>query len=271
MFNIKGGIIDALKAGGSTCFVKFFFLYFRDELKKLTSYLRNLIGDLMKYFTKCEDELNNTLVDELVKQGIDKDLYKLDSDMNDSYQSSISEKLELSTASIKIKRVHFTPDVTGIINLLDNTSKEDMSVTKDISFEFQNELQSCLERLKSEANAILAATTNFKVKSPDLQEETNKCAEDKLTSLTRQLITEKQEKNDLSLQLQNAKDYIQGLEVDKISLEGQLDQITSKQHHLISELNKAKEKIINLVESGRKEIISEGYGANHITGSSTFG
>lgn len=226
----------------------------------------------MKYFTKCEDELNNTLVEELLKQGIDKDLCKLDLDMNDSYQSSISEKLELSIASTKVKRVHFTPDVSGIITLLDDTNKENIDTTKDISYEFANELQLCLERLKSEANAILAATNNFKVKTPELPpEDSNKGVEDKLSSLTRKLITEKQDKNDLSLQLENAKEYIQNLEVDKLSLEGQLDQITAKQHHLVAELDKAKEKIINLVESGRKEVVSEGYGENHITGSSTFG
>lgn len=224
----------------------------------------------MKYFIRCEDELNNTLIEELFKQGIDKDLNKLE--LDDSYQSSISDKCEHSNTPMKVKRVHFTPDVTGIISLIDETNKEDAGTSKDLSFEFQNELESCLERLKSEANAVLAATTAYKCKTPEiLPEESNKCATDKVSSLTRQLISEKQEKNDLSLQLQNAKDYIQNLEVDKLSLEGQLDQLTTKQHHLITELDKAKEKIMDLVESGRKEIVSEGYGENRIMGSSTLG
>lgn len=227
----------------------------------------------MKYFTKCEDELNNTLVEELLKQGIDKDLSRLDLELNDSFHSEGTDKLETSISSIpnKVKRVHFTPDVTGIITLIDETNKENPDATKDISFEFQTELNLCLERLKTEANAILSATNNLKTKQSDVSIESNKTAEDKLTSLTRKLITEKQAKNDLSLQLENAKEYIQSLEVDKASLEGQLDHITAKQNHLIAELDKAKEKIMDLVESGRKEIVSEGYGENHITGSSTIG
>lgn len=241
-------------------------------MKKSTSHLRNLLAELMKYFIKCEDELNNTLVDELVKQGIDKDFSKIDIDFNESLQSNNSTNLEVSTASSisKVKRVHFTPDVTGIITLIDETNQES---PKDISSEFKTELDLCLERLRSEANAILAATCNLKPRSVETPspEDSSKQAEEKLSSLTRKLITEKQAKNDLSLQLENAKEYIQNLETDKMSLEGQLEQLTTKQLHLVAELDKAKEKIMDLVESGRKEIVSEGYGQGHITGSGKLG
>lgn len=226
----------------------------RDGLKKATSHLRNLLAELIKYFTKCEDELNNTLIDELVKLGVDKDLSQVDSELNDSFQSE---------ASLKIKRVHFAPDVSGIISLIDDNRD---SPDSNISVEFQSELAACLTRLKSEANAILTATSTLKSKPTDSPDESFRTVDDKLTSLTRKLITEKQVKNDLSLQLDNAKEYIQSLETDKMSLETQLDDLTTKQVHLVAELDKAKEKIVDLVESGRKEIVSEGYGENNIGG-----
>lgn len=221
---------------------------------------------MLKYFTKCEDELNNTLVEELLKYGFDKDLSKIDSDVNDSSQSG-SDNLNIVLTSVK--RVHFTPDVSGLINIINDTSA-DLDLSKDISFEFRTELDLCLSRLKSEANAILALSSNVKPKC-DIEESATKTSENKITSLTRQLITETQLKNDLNIQLEESRGYTQSLEAEKQSLETQLEEIVTKQVVLTSELNNAKEKINNLIESGRKEIVSEGYGENQITGSSTLG
>lgn len=198
---------------------------------------------------------------------------KVESDFNDSSHDG-SEHFDTLTISPRVKRVHFTPDVSGIINLINETSIENIDNTKDISSEFRTELDLCLERLKSEANAILALTLNLKVKpieAGSADDAKPLPVEDKLSSLTRQLIVETQSKNELNIQLEENRNYVQNLEIEKQSLETQLEQMMAKQQVLVLELDHAKEKITDLIESGRTEIVSEGYGENQITGSTTLG
>lgn len=241
------------------------FLFFRDRLRRSTAVLRNLLRELLKYFTECEDELNNTLVDEILKQNIDKNVNRTDPNFVDT-----NESLNIT------KRVHFTPNFNDFLNIVDNTSFGSLD-SNDLSIEFKNELGSCLERLKSEANAVLALTTNVHnvenvdnkvTKCDDNSCNSSKILEDEqlanlektIVSLTRQLKTETSMKNNLNMQLNTVSDHVKSLEEERISFENEIEQLLQKQRILENGLRKAKEKIADLLECQQKEIVSEGFG-----------
>lgn len=223
-------------------------MFFRDNLKKSNKNLRHLMKELLRYFKKCEDELNNTLVDELLKQGFDKSISHIEGDLD-------------------LKRVHITPDFTEVFNILDTNIITEQT---DLSFDLENELELCLEKLKEDANAILAASVNFQGK----ESVTTTTTDEKLSSLNRQLINETHLKNDLNNRLVELQNYIANLESVKEQLENQNELLMEKQKVLEKDLSKAHEKIGELIESGHKEIVSEGYGEKVTTNrrnSITFG
>ncbi|VEN34273.1 unnamed protein product [Callosobruchus maculatus] len=227
----------------------------RDNLKKQVSSLRNLLGELLKYFTECEDELNNTLVDELLKQGFEKNLTQIEEELNTSPNSSSK-----TDTSGNITRVHLTPNFNELLNLIDSSSQED---SRDISIDLKNELGCCLEKLRQEANAILTLTTNItKPETTDIDKDTAKdnVLEEQITSLTRQLINETQIKEKLKEQLDENTRYVESLEKDKEALELELDGVITSKNMLEADLIQSRNKLAELIENGRKEIVSEGYG-----------
>lgn len=214
----------------------------RDRLRRSMLALRNLLRELLKYFTECEDELNNTLIDELTK----------------NYEANLSDSItDIS------KRVHFTPNFNDFLNIVDNTSLTSFD-SADLSVDFKTELDSCLDRLKADANAVLALTSNLNIR-PQKDENNGadlKPLEEKVTSLTRQLKSEIQVKNNLNEELIDLRDYTKNLEAERLSMEQEVEQLLAKQKVLENDLCKAKEKISDLIECGHKEIVSEGYGEN---------
>lgn len=215
---------------------KKFSLPCRDNLKKTNKTLRHLITELLRYFTKCEDELNNTLVDELLKHGFDKSISQLEGD------------LEITD----LKRVHLAPDFTEFLNILDASSVDQ----KDLSLDLKNELELCLEKLKADANAILAASVNVQAGKPSIEN----VQDEKLSSLKRQLINETHLKNDLNARLLDVQSYVASLESEKEELEKHNELLLEKQKVLEVDLGKAHDKIAELIENGHKEVVSEGYG-----------
>nr|CAH7720570.1 unnamed protein product [Callosobruchus chinensis] len=227
----------------------------RDNLKKQVSSMRNLLGELLKYFTECEDELNNTLVDELLKQGFEKNLTQIEEELNTSPNSSSK-----TDTSGNITRVHLTPNFNELLNLIDSSSQED---SKDISIDLKNELGCCLEKLRQEANAILTLTTNIsKQQTTDRDKDTatDNVLEEQIISLTRQLINETQIKQKLKEQLDENTRYVESLEKQKETLELELDRVITSKNMLEADLRQTRNKLAELIENGRKEIVSEGYG-----------
>lgn len=222
--------------------------------------LRNLLGELLKYFTKCEDELNNTLIEEILKHGFEKNLSHLE-DVN------LSTSFNPDSVNTSLKRVHFTPNFTDFMNIVDNSTMSSLD-SKDISIDLKNELSVCLERLKSDANEILALTTNLNIKSDqaelEVKENKSLSLDEKVSSLTRQLISETQAKNEIVSELNEIKNYVKNLEIDRVNLENELGQLLEKEKVLENNLEKAREKISELIECGHKEIVSEGYGENQV-------
>ncbi|KAF5306240.1 hypothetical protein FQA39_LY08938 [Lamprigera yunnana] len=226
----------------------------RDTLRKTTIMLRYLIGQLMKYFTECEDEVNKTIVDELLKQNLGKNLTELEVELND--------ETNLDTSWItfsKKKRVHFAPNFEDIISTINDTDA-------NISLDLKNELEACLDRLRTEANAILHFSLNY---NKNEQQETEN--ETRIASLTRQLVTESNIKKDLGIELEEAKNFIKSLELERSHMESQIEHLINKQKVLEEDLNTAREKITRLIETEHKEIISKGYGGTINTESCSLG
>lgn len=231
-------------------------LFFRDNLKKQLSCQRSLVGELLKYYTQCEDELNNTLIDELLKQNFDKHLESTEeADLNNSSLSSSGK-----TCGTNIRRIHLTPNFNEIISLIENNCKDEYE-SKDISIDLQNELGICLTKLKHEANAILAMTANIPKKSISGNNDDTKypSAEDKINNLTRQIISETQAREKLKEELDDLSNYVASLEKEKNDVEARLEQVIAKDNILEAELAEARNKISELIENGHKEIVSEGY------------
>ncbi|KAK4873718.1 hypothetical protein RN001_013078 [Aquatica leii] len=228
----------------------------RDNLRKTTILLRHLIGQLMKYFSECEDEVNKTIVDELLKQSLGKNLTELELELNLDDESNSSNCNSLTGK----KRVHFKPNFEEIISTIDDTDA-------NLSLELRNELESCLERLKSEANAILNLSISYN--KPEIKKETD--SEVRIASLTRQLVSEGKLKRDLAIELEEARMFVQSLETERSNLEHQVEQLINKQKVLEDDLNKARGKITEFVESGHKELMSKGYGDSSNTETRSLG
>lgn len=229
----------------------------------------------MKYFSECEEELNNTLVEELLKHGFEKNLTELEVEinLNESSNSTYSDSLTNK------KRVHLTPKFEELMATIDSSVPS--SIDSNISIELKNELGECLKRLRADANAILAFSVNVNNKTDKKLELNNddekpldsnhSSLQDRITSLTRQLITESQIKKELSSELLEAKSYIENLEAERANLDNQVEQLVAKQKILEQDLGKAREKISELIENGHKEIVSEGYGENPKLGTRSLG
>ncbi|CAH1285180.1 unnamed protein product [Diabrotica balteata] len=229
----------------------------RDILKQRVASMHNLFGELLKYFTQCEDELNNTLVEELLKQGFDKNMSQIEDELNLT-RSSPTSSSKTSDSTFNITRVHLTPNFTDLINIIESSSPEEAD-SKDVSIDVKNELTVCLEKLKQEAQSILSLTTKQPVGAIlDSKNTTN--LEEQINLLTRKLTTETQLKEDLKSELEENQKYTETLEKERERLKMELENVIAKENILEEDLTAAKNKIGQLLESGRKEIVSEGYG-----------
>ncbi|RZC43306.1 myosin-9-like, partial [Asbolus verrucosus] len=118
----------------------------RDALKKQTLSLRNLLGELLKYFTQCEDELNNTLVEELIS----KNLTRIEEDLI-SPRDSLSELTSLTR-----KLITETQIKNELVEQLSEAKSIVQSLESDRST-LENQLEAVLERQKVVENDLLKA------------------------------------------------------------------------------------------------------------------
>jgi hypothetical protein len=288
--------------------------------------LRYLLGELVAYFTVCEDELNSTLIGELLKVEPEAlqnsgELSKSMCEVNDqaflsapentcnkcvdnteakncsscikngetSLESTITSPQEddvsvvqdqvtcdevsmaphhldqtlvsatrRSSSSFHVThRVHFVPDTSSIISLIDEDSLLDyIHGNKDLSMDFRSELDNCLERLKAEAMTVLglAGTLPKTVKS---MRDAVVLLEEKVNILTNQLAVEVNKKDELRMQLENS----QRKERECAVLQEQLASLETTQEGLKSDLQEARNQVTELEsELRKKEDVTEGFG-----------
>ncbi|XP_044760677.1 pericentrin-like isoform X2 [Coccinella septempunctata] len=233
----------------------------RDNFKKQAGLLRKLLGELLKYFTQCEDEVNNTLVDELVRQAAEKNFTDIERELN---ESSSSTRTESGSSTPTVKRVHLAPNFKDLMSIVENSSERDTEST-EFSLDLRNELESCLDKLRAEANALLALSVNVSKKS-DPEDQTMREADSTVGSLNRKLIEEVQLRMRIAEEAEAQRNVMETMERERSVLEGQVVELVERLNVTQAELEKARVKISELLESGQREIVSEGYGGAAFAG-----
>nr|XP_012135582.1 PREDICTED: A-kinase anchor protein 9-like isoform X3 [Megachile rotundata] len=214
----------------------------RNSLTKTCATLKSLIEELIKYFVICEEEVNNTLITEVLKRQLsdslnnDKSL-KLD-EIEGSKRSSESDTL--NSSEMKIHRVHFAPQTTEIVSIIN--SNTDILPTileedEDITEKLKQGLSNCVRRLKSESAEILGTSLST--------------GEGRRNSLSKEVVWMNKANEELNMKLRHAEALIMGYQEEAEQLK-----VT------ILELQR---KLINA--ENKKEIITEGYGENDEIGS----
>lgn len=120
----------------------------RDSLRELSVSLRFALCELAKYFTACEDDINNTIHEELQKGN----------------ETAADGDINLSGVSSTTKRVvTFKPDISSLIAIVEDPKLlEFISKNSDEGGSLlQINIVDCLERLNSEANIIVGLSTEL--------------------------------------------------------------------------------------------------------------
>lgn len=261
----------------------------RDGLRELSNTLRLLLCELAKYCTVCEDDLNNTFIEELTKHGV--------------LNLSTGLPVEETNENVQQKHVKFAPDMSGILSIVDDPSLvEFITQNKDLSSDFRVNFDDCLERLRSEALTILGLSehmiTKNKEESEHATKEINHSSEEedglKRSSIKRRekvarakslnenllngnrrgsLIKENGSntkslpiysstaesdeipKSELNVQLHELKNRLVKSEDEKRSLEEELAGVISRQESLVTELTATKVQLETY--EGQKEVFTE--------------
>lgn len=202
----------------------------RDNLRELSSSLRFALCELAKYFTHREDDINNTIWEELQK-GNDS---VADTDQNISVISSSTKRL-----------VTFRPDITSLIaviedpQLLEFISKN----SEDGGSLVQINIVDCLERLRSEANNILGLSealckrNKLDTSIDKLSDKTDSCEEEDGLKRCRCKSLESYEKARID---DKAEQTVQSLPVFLEEIEAA--ELTTKLVELKSQLNRSEEE-----------------------------
>lgn len=212
--------------------------------------LKNLVSELINYLTMCEEEVNNTLISEVLKTQLSKCVESGSSEREESSDKYIEDESEvlLSDTSCaleeknpplpKIKRVHFAPRYSGIETLIndDNTLFDMIEGDKDVAKELRIELDNCLDRLKSEAAQILGVSS-----TPE---------ESKIDILAKQVLWSSKVNEELGMKFAEAESMIFGYEKENQRLKMRIQELQQK---------------LTSVEN-KKEIITEGYGEHEESG-----
>ncbi|XP_015171132.1 PREDICTED: golgin subfamily A member 4-like isoform X2 [Polistes dominula] len=215
----------------------------RDHLYKMCLTLKSLIGELIKYFAVCEEEVNNTLINEVLKRQIPSLHVEEDNSSTEIDDSKVpEEKLRIVTEvnpnlpEAKVKKVHFAPQSDKIISIInsDNETLRGILVhNEDIIENLRSELNNSLLRLKTESAEILNIPF-----SPD-------------------------EKLEMSSNNIWNKNIIEELTMKLNHTEGLLLSYQEESEQLKMNIIELQRKLI--IAENKKEIITEGYGEHDET------
>ncbi|XP_055703878.1 pericentrin isoform X5 [Phlebotomus papatasi] len=246
----------------------------RDSLRELSGTLRNLLVGLTKYCVVYEEDLNKSFVEQLEKVGV----------------NILDESVQSQDDSDNVaKRIKFTPDVAGILNLV-----EDPCLVKFITNSRDEEsnvfnLEDFLESLNTEVEYLLKLSEDL-TKSRDAgngKEKDDSCEEeDGLKSVTKRQKISKTSSlvenlpngehreipeshslpifgpidalraGEVNLQLHELRNRLLKSEEERRSLAAELAGV-------VQELSLTKDQVATL--EGRRETFSEGFGSNPIS------
>lgn len=194
-----------------------------------------MIGELVNYFAICEEEVNNTLINEVLRRQLTESVFTHEENLSKD-DSIISETQckDQRFNQTNIKRVHFAPQSSKINSIVNSDNKT--LIEEDMDEILRKELKACLRRLKSDSTQIL----NLSLPS----------GEDNIALSSKETILTNKINEELSLKLNHAEALIIGYqeEAERLKLH-----ILELQQKLISVENK-------------KEVITEGYGESYLSG-----
>ncbi|XP_076652760.1 uncharacterized protein LOC143359027 isoform X3 [Halictus rubicundus] len=225
-----------------------FLLSYRNSLHRTCATLKTLVEELLKYFLVCEEEVNNTLIGQVFKREFRDSVVsvggedRLDNVAEDVQKSKNEEPDGKSSSSrSRIQRVHFAPQTTEIISIMnsDNDTLQTILEEKsDIAEKLRQELNSCVRRLKSESAEILSTANRN-----DGDEKTGCSAKEVVRN-------QNQINEQLTLKLHDAESMI-------LNYQEETEQLK------LTVLN-LQRKLIDV--ENKKEVITEGYGENDEVG-----
>lgn len=243
----------------------------RDNLRDLSASLRFTLCELAKYFVNCEDDLNNTVNEELSKG-------------NEIVQET---EFNISVISSTTKRlVTFKPDISSLIAIVEDPKLLEFISSKNSDDSLvQINIVDCLERLNSEANNILGLSealckrNKFDNSTDKLSEKADSCeeedglkrshcksldfyekaySEDKTENAVHSLpmFLEEIDAEELHANLVELKNKLVKAEEEKHDLRTELTKVVKRSSSLEQELQEAKSQLESF--SGPKETFTEG-------------
>ncbi|KAL0122164.1 hypothetical protein PUN28_007126 [Cardiocondyla obscurior] len=208
----------------------------RDNLWKTCVTLKNLIGELVTYFVACEDEVNNTLINEVFKNQLTENTFTNDENLSKNSSTVLSETQHKDLPTQQIKKVHFAPQSTKIVSIINGDKKTLQNLAaENIDETLKKELKACLRRFKSDSNQILNLSLSD--------------GEDKVVSTSNKNLASSTINEELSSKLNHTEILIMNYEEEIEQLKSHIFELQRK---LISAENK-------------KEVITEGYGESDLS------
>ncbi|XP_031829895.1 uncharacterized protein LOC116425825 isoform X3 [Nomia melanderi] len=219
----------------------------RNSLHRTCATLKTLVDELVKYFVVCEEEINNTLISEVLKRQLSDSVNNERTMQTDEAEKSKNKEanLKLNTSQLKVRRVHFAPQTTEIISIINSNNETLQNILKEndgITEKLKQELNSCVRRLKSESAEILGISSNTIMSSST--------SEDQHSALAKEIAWMKKVNEELNSKLLEAESLIMNYQEE-----------TEQLKVTILDLQR---KLINI--ESKKEIITEGYGENDEVG-----
>ncbi|XP_076684235.1 uncharacterized protein LOC143377145 isoform X2 [Andrena cerasifolii] len=206
----------------------------RNSLSKTCATLKTLVEELIKYFVICEEEVNSTLINEVLKRQLSDSVVNEKTAQSDEIERP--KKDQESTASeARVRRVHFAPQTTEIVSIINSdteTLKAMLEENDGITEKLKHELNNCVRRLKSDSAEILGASLL--------------AGGERRSTFSKELAWVNKVNEELNLKLHQAESLI-------MSYQEEAEQLKLT----ILDLQR---KLINA--ESKKEIITEGYGEN---------
>ncbi|CAH1639368.1 unnamed protein product [Spodoptera littoralis] len=222
----------------------------RDDLKRVAVSLHRVVGQLVAYCASAEDELNRTVLAQLLARLIPGENDTFIEEESRPTTPNLSTELNQSLVSRSGKHVHFAPDLNALLTDLDEEGIVNfLQQQRDLSADIKKELESSLRRLRHEAHSLLDLSAKL---APRIRRDTGNMLESsiQITELVQELDT---------------KQNCDNCELHRKNMEEAMAECLQRENLLRSDLEAAMIKIAQLMTSG--DVIAEGYGTGPQPGS----
>ncbi|KAF9790143.1 hypothetical protein SFRURICE_020881, partial [Spodoptera frugiperda] len=159
----------------------------RDDLKRVAVSLHRVVGQLVAYCASAEDELNRTVLAQLLARLMPGENDTFIEEESRPTTPNLSTELNQSLVSRSGKHVHFAPDLNAILTDLDEEGIVNfLQQQRDLSADIKKELESSLRRLRHEAHSLLDLSAKL---APRIRRDTGNMLESsiQITELVQEL------------------------------------------------------------------------------------